>query len=54
MLLRLFQGNRGTNIEMIRKSRLLFKINLLLMRKGKKRSLTLVFIVLETPPHFLI
>jgi hypothetical protein len=54
MLLRLCQGNKGTEIEMIRKSRLLFKTTLLLMRKGKKRSLTLKFIVLETPPHFPI
>jgi hypothetical protein len=54
MLLRLCQRSRGREIEAIRKSRLPFKETLLLMRKGKKRSLTLKFTLLETPPHFPI
>jgi hypothetical protein len=52
--LRYFQGNRGTEIRMIRKFKLPFKITWLMMRKGKKKSLTLKFIVLETPPLFPI
>jgi hypothetical protein len=52
MLLILCQGNKGTETGMIRKFKPPFKTTLLLMRKGKKRSMTLKFIVLETPPHF--
>jgi hypothetical protein len=45
---------KETEIEMIRKFKLLSKITLLLTKKERKKSLTLKFIVLGTPPHFLI
>jgi hypothetical protein len=54
ILLRLCQGNKGIEIETIRKSRLPLQNNLVIDEEGKKKSLTLKFIVLETPPHFLI
>jgi hypothetical protein len=52
--LRYFQENLGTEIGRIRKSILLFKIILWLMRKGRKKNLTLKSIVLEIPPLFPI
>jgi hypothetical protein len=52
--LRYFQENLITKIGMIRKSKPLSKITLLLMGSVRKKSLILKSIVLETPPHFPI
>jgi hypothetical protein len=52
--LRYFRENPEAEIGRIRKSRLLFKITWLLMRKGRKKRLILKSIVSETPPHFPI
>jgi hypothetical protein len=54
MLLRLCKGNKGTEIEMIRKSRPLSKIILLLMMKERKKTSTQKSIVSEIHPLFLI
>jgi hypothetical protein len=54
MLLRLCQESLETEIGMIKKSKPLFKITLLLMNKERRKRMTLKFIVLETPPLFPI
>jgi len=54
MLLRSCQWSKKTEIEAIRKYRLLSKTTLLLMRREHKKSLTLKFNVFEIPPLFLI
>jgi len=54
ILLGLSKETRGEEIEMIKKSIPLSKITSLLMKKERKKSLALKFIILETPPHFPI
>jgi hypothetical protein len=52
-LLRLSKETRGAEIEMIRKSRPLSKIILLLMKKKGMKTLIQKSTVLGTPPLFL-
>jgi hypothetical protein len=54
MPLRSSKETKETGTEMIREFMILSKITLLLMKKERKKSLILKYIVLETPPHFLI
>jgi hypothetical protein len=54
ILLRLSKETRGIEIEMIRKSRPLSKIILLLMKKKGMKTLIPKSYVLGTPPLFLI
>jgi hypothetical protein len=51
---RLSKEIKETEIGMIRKSKLLSKITLLLMKKERRKRFILKSISLETPPHFPI
>jgi hypothetical protein len=51
---RLSKEIKEEEIGMIRESKLLSKITLLLMKKERKKRWTLKSIALETPPYFQI